>query len=100
MLAKDDQQAGPWLQKAIESFSQGSAENRAIARLLQGNWRNVVADLDSIPMVLSNKAIVATALADRFTRRRRQLVSRAENMNFSLQFPHYFLLKVLQQIKR
>jgi hypothetical protein len=43
---------------------------------------------------------VATALAERFPRRRRQLMSRAESMNFNLRFPHYFLRQVLQQLRR
>ena len=94
-IAKSDNRARPWMKNAVKIFRNSSYEERPIARLLTAPEKNITEKADNLKLTFSNKAIVYAVLADLYPRKRRELLSRAQKMNFGLHFPHYYLKKVI-----
>jgi tetratricopeptide (TPR) repeat protein len=103
IMLNNEGKAKPWLENALKDFRNGTSEGETIAALLAKQEGDVIEGVDNLIISPVDKAIVCAALAVLYydsPRERNVLLTRAEKLNFSYNFPYYFLSKVIDKLKK
>jgi hypothetical protein len=90
------EKASEWLKRAKKKFLASSGEDKVVGQLLEkpgGRIANRLYDLEILP---NNKRILYTVFSRLYPNERGTLFAMARKMNYSLEFPHHFLSKIIK----
>ncbi len=98
---QNDQAASDrWWLAAVERLAAGSREERGIARLVAKPETVGVKQLNDFFQERVGKAVLLTALAQRSPEHRKELLDQAEKLNLPGLFPHRFLKRQIEALRK
>jgi hypothetical protein len=87
--------ASEWLNRAKQKFLASSGEANVVGQLLEKPRRRIANRLYNLVILPEYKRILYAAFARLYPNDRRNLHAMARKMNYSLEFPHHFLSKII-----
>ncbi len=90
------EKASEWLNRAREKFLASSGEDKVVGQLLEKPGRRIANRLYDLVILPEYKRILYAAFARLYPNERRKLLAMARMMNYSLEFPHHFLSKIIK----
>lgn len=90
------EKASEWLNRAKEKFLASSGEDKVVGQLLEKPGRRIANRLYDLEILPDSKRVLYAAFARLYPNERRTLLAMARKMNYSLEFPHHFLSKIIR----
>ncbi len=91
------EKASEWLNRAKEKFLASSGEDKVVGQLLEKPGRRIANRLYDLEILPNYKRILYAVFARLYPNERRTLLAMARKMNYSLEFPHHFLSKIINR---
>lgn len=97
---KDRKQTDFWLNQAVKKFKAYGRQGQEIANMLEHKKPLNLDAVDALsPYQVSDKAILCASLASIYPKQKKELLKRAEKLNFNMFYPHFFVDSVIKKME-